>query len=213
MSRYSKDANGNWHLIAGTGNSAEDITYDNTTSGLTSDNVQDAIDEILELPPRYSNPNLLDNPWFTVNQRGENSYSAYAYTVDRWRNASSAGVTTISPTSDGITIVNNHETSRGYFYQYFEDMLPAGETYTLSVKSTQTKRWVLQVRYDDGGTKSYAGINIDSTSPEIMQYTFTATKPIDAILIETQAQSTTNNRAVKFEKGPYSTLSLDTAPN
>ena len=164
-------------------------------------------------PQIASNPNYIDNAWFTVNQRGQNSYSTYAYTVDRWKNASSSGVTTISPTSNGITIVNSHETSRGYFYQYFENMLPAGETYTLSAKSTQTKRWILQVRYNDGGTKTYAGVNVDPTSPEIMQYTFTATKPIDAILIETQAQSTTNIRAVKLEKGPYSTLSLDTIPN
>ena len=164
-------------------------------------------------PQIASNPNIIDNAWFTINQRGQSSYSAYAYTLDRWRNASSAGVITVSPTSDGITIVNNHETSRGYFYQYFENMLPAGETYTLSVKSTQTKRWILQVRYNDGGTKSYAGVNVDPTSPEIMQYTFTATKPIDAILIETQAQSTTNIRAVKLEKGRYSTLALDSEPN
>lgn len=37
----------------------------------------------------YSNPNLLDNPWFTVNQRGKSEYTpddGYdKYTVDRWK--------------------------------------------------------------------------------------------------------------------------------
>lgn len=34
----------------------------------------------------FSNPNLLDNPWFTVNQRGKSEYSnnANQYCVDRW---------------------------------------------------------------------------------------------------------------------------------
>lgn len=31
------------------------------------------------------NPNLLDNPDFRINQRGQESYSAVGYTVDRWR--------------------------------------------------------------------------------------------------------------------------------
>lgn len=37
----------------------------------------------------YSNPNLLDNPWFTVNQRGKSEYTSddgyNKYTIDRWK--------------------------------------------------------------------------------------------------------------------------------
>lgn len=37
----------------------------------------------------YSNPNLIDNPWFTVNQRGKSEYTPddgfNKYTVDRWK--------------------------------------------------------------------------------------------------------------------------------
>lgn len=32
-----------------------------------------------------TNPNLLDNSWFTVNQRGQASYTGSVYTVDRWK--------------------------------------------------------------------------------------------------------------------------------
>lgn len=46
MSRYAKDDNGNWHIIAGTGHEADNVVYDNTNSGLTADDVQEAIDEI-----------------------------------------------------------------------------------------------------------------------------------------------------------------------
>lgn len=49
MSRYAKDTNGNWHIIAGTGHEADNVVYDNTTSGLTATNVQDAIDEIIPI--------------------------------------------------------------------------------------------------------------------------------------------------------------------
>ena len=120
----------------GGASSADQVSYDNSDSGLEAENVQEAVDELAtkagtassqiqtltqkayqtddatetalasdDLVPFYdtsatakkkmsvanligqtvSNPNLLDNPWFTVNQRGANSYSGNGiYTVDRW---------------------------------------------------------------------------------------------------------------------------------
>lgn len=52
----------------------------------------------------YSNPNLLDNPWFTVNQRGWTSGTpsgANVYTVDRWK---INDTTTLVKDDNGITI-------------------------------------------------------------------------------------------------------------
>lgn len=51
----------------------------------------------------YSNPNLLDNPFFTVNQRGQSEYPTSipkTYTVDRWNHARSV----ISVGENGVGI-------------------------------------------------------------------------------------------------------------
>ena len=61
-----------------------------------------------------SNPNLLDNPDFKINQRGQTVYNGSGYTVDRWR-ASSALTVTVS---DSITVSAGSAT--GYFEQYFD---------------------------------------------------------------------------------------------
>ena len=53
-----------------------------------------------------SNPNLLDNPFFTVNERGQSSYSVAGYTVNRFRTwTNDVTVTPLSP--NGITIANS----------------------------------------------------------------------------------------------------------
>lgn len=50
------------------------------------------------------NKNLLDNPWFTVNQRGQTTYSGEVYTVDRWvATWTGEGTTEVLP-SGGIRI-------------------------------------------------------------------------------------------------------------
>ena len=49
---------------------------------------------------RVSNPNLLDNPWFTVNQRGAAAYTVGAYGVDRWKLISGSATVT----ANGITL-------------------------------------------------------------------------------------------------------------
>lgn len=41
-----------------------------------------------------SNENLLDNPWFTVNQRGATTYTVGAYGVDRWKLISGSATVT-----------------------------------------------------------------------------------------------------------------------
>ena len=58
----------------------------------------------------YSNPNLLINPDFRINQRGESVYTAAGYTVDRWQVARDASSTTgdftITCSENGLTINN-----------------------------------------------------------------------------------------------------------
>ena len=82
-----------------------------------------------------SNPNLLDNPDFKINQRGKSEYTAEdtnIYTVDRWK----VGFNNTCIVEEGGIIVRNNADSRLQLYQYvdrsFKDL--AGKRLTMSVK-------------------------------------------------------------------------------
>lgn len=85
-----------------------------------------------EWTARISNPNLLDNPWFTVNQRGNNTYTANEYTVDRWKKSTNGTLTVIDK---GIHLsANNGDLYLNQFYE--SDLISqlTGKTVTYSIK-------------------------------------------------------------------------------
>ena len=79
------------------------------------------------LGTKFSNPNLLINPDFKINQRGATNYTSNGYTVDRWKINSG----TVKTSSSGITVTLN---SKGQFIQQFENTLSG--TYTATIKVT-----------------------------------------------------------------------------
>ncbi len=79
------------------------------------------------LGTKFSNPNLLINPDFKVNQRGATSYTSNGYTVDRWKVNSG----TVNTSPSGVTVTLN---SKGQFIQLFENALSG--TYTATIKVT-----------------------------------------------------------------------------
>lgn len=76
------------------------------------------------------NPNLLINPNFAINQRGQTSYSGAVYGVDRWEGIGS-GITA-TPVANGIQL-STSGTSNIYIKQIVETNL-AGKTVTASCK-------------------------------------------------------------------------------
>lgn len=52
---------------------------------------------------KFSNPNLLINSDFKINQRGATSYESHGYSVDRWK---IWNCTVIPNTNGGITMIN-----------------------------------------------------------------------------------------------------------
>lgn len=92
-----------------------------------------------------SNPNLLLNGDFRINQRGKTSYTsdAIAYTVDRWKtNVSNKDITTtITPKASGINIsYTGGSSGHSVFMQELEPAdisLLKGKTLTLSYKVCQ----------------------------------------------------------------------------
>ena len=75
----------------------------------------------------YSNPNLLINPDFKINQRGQDVYSGMTYTADCWKCISSTGQVTVG--SGGITVTSAGKECK--IQNYVEGDL-TGKTITLS---------------------------------------------------------------------------------
>lgn len=94
-----------------------------------------------------SNPNLLDNPDFKINQRGQSEYSQSAkgqkMTIDRWaiykHSSTETGDITITPNSSGGVVLNNQTDGKACMYQRienFSDLFGKQVTYSASINGT-----------------------------------------------------------------------------
>lgn len=159
-----------------------------------------------------SNPNLLDNPWFTVNQRGETS----SYFADRWRRFASELTFT---NNDGVTISGTLSSIENLGKQDIEwDRLKdnIGKSITLSVLIDGTVyKAVGEIATPTSSWKGHASLEIPSLNIWFQLLTY-GTSPSVAELyiknINTDAINVTI-RAIKLELGSVSTLAMDTAPN
>ena len=188
---------------------------------LISDCSAITFDEVIKAigyTPGMTNPNLLDNPWFQINQRGESSYVGAVYGVDRWISRSST--ITVAVNSDSSITVKNTGDSTAYFAQYLEDgALPAGK-YTLSVnvlKATGTPNsngnyGSAYLAYgSEPSFSSYVGIT--SSGAKIYSITLNPPDKVVRIQFAITAGCSITLKAVKLEIGFVSTLANDAAPN
>lgn len=115
-----------------------------------------------------SNPNLLLNPDFKVNQRGKTEYSGYTSTVDRWEKTS-AGIVTIE--DDGVTLNNTDSTATMYWGQVLDLNLANvpitlstsdsnGNLYTISGNGPAVSKNPLKLLISDIGS-FYVDLNVD----------------------------------------------------
>ena len=81
---------------------------------------------------KFSNPNLLINPDFKINQRGESAYSSTktVYTVDRWAISNAK----VSVNSDSSVTASSLD-SIGYFKQHVESISYGKHTYSIYVQA------------------------------------------------------------------------------
>ena len=152
-----------------------------------------------------SNPNLLDNPWFTVNQRGRSSYNSAGYSVDRWL---SNGTQQVTVSSAGVTLGE-----QGYrFVQRMENpSIFAGKTLTISAKTNAAN---VRFAYWDSTSDYNNGSAI--TVPVVDGYaslTINITNGIYAIGLSTASGTGGLYRAMKLELGSVSTLANDAPPD
>lgn len=155
-----------------------------------------------------SHENLLDNPWFTVNQRGASSYNS-GYSIDRWRVVGNAATLTVN--SDSIVFT----TSAAYnnLMQPIEKgVLKDGQTYTLSLLLGDGTIFSKSFVFKD--SSSYKKIYNTTLGGFYGTYR-TATSYIEFIIIDSasSSESSVTIKAAKLELGTVSTLAMDTVPN
>lgn len=140
-----------------------------------------------------SNRNLLDNPWFTVNQRGLTTMSSASYAMDRWKcdNAITNGMVC----SNGVVTL----ASNTVFAQRIEPTLMEflkGKTVTASILKS------------DGTVVSATNVVNSSGSTG-----FSNVGGIDLSPIRFRVVGGVAIKAVKLELGSVSTLANDAPPN
>ena len=151
------------------------------------------------------NENLLDNPFFTVNERGQSSYSVAGYTVDRYRTWSNdVTVTPLSP--NGVTIANGG--SANYVLTQYITAEKAnflrGKKVTLSLMLTDGTIIKATDTIADSGTVTLVA---EETDIKIRLHIGSSQHWVDIYV-----DGTKNVDRIKLELGSTCTIALDT-PN
>lgn len=143
----------------------------------------------------FSNPNLLINPDFKINQRGASSYTS-GYTVDRWKISSA----TLNATNKTLS---NPNSADGTFLQSLENKPTGIFTVTLNVASVTGE---VKLLWQDGNTLK-TGVAI---SKGVNTYTFTASS-LTWVGIQIASGASIQFSYMKLEQGAVATPFV--APN
>lgn len=192
-----------------------------TTPAIDPSKIDGLDDDLTALAPKtaLSNPNILDNPWFTVNQRGQSTYNLTEnkMTVDRWLASVSSGTMIVGVSSNGLTITEASDVSDGGFVERINEPELLGKIVTISIDdgtniyhatgtipNVQPENWteVCSV-ITSGGINAALSISPVGITAFQLQYVIRVPKDNTAYTI----------RAVKLELGSVSTLAMDAAPN
>ena len=118
------------------------------------------------LGAKFSNPNLLINPDFKINQRGATSYEQQGYSVDRWK----IWNVTVTPSANGgITVKNDKYSDAGTFVQPLENATEGDST--LSCYVTSVSGTVTMVADDNSQVVLKQGLNVVHTSKSTKNFT------------------------------------------
>ena len=177
---------------------------DNLTSTATDKPLSANMGRVLnEKVESLTNPNLLDNPWFTVNQRGITSATIVnnTYYLDRWLATYATNAGTIEAVSGGVKL-----TPAVGDYVYIKQR---SDIFT----SLYGKVITASILLSDGTIKSGTITRTSGTTQGFIDESNIRVRIVSNNDFEVRVDTTTTIRAVKLELGTVSTLHLDVAPN
>ena len=182
-----------------------------TTTGKAAD-AKAAGDRIGKVEGIVSKPNLLDNPWLTVNQRDKTRYADSGYSLDRWY-LQNNNETFVDVSGSGVTLHFGAGMWSGEFYQKLPSELRNelnGKIVTASVLLGNvngiTDLWF------SGGDIRITPANSNSCVSVTYQYNAQHEERHGFFHSDT-SESTIEIKAVKLEYGSVSTLANDHAPD
>lgn len=194
---------------------------DGSDATVTADNIKTA----LGYAPGMTNPNLIDNPWFRVNQRGETVYKTTGYTVDRWKlNTKTNANASVTVESDGVQLYATGGTWIDFRQPIeFPERLN-GKTVTLSVdanaeyiKSIELKNLTTNKTLLSINVGSTNGRKIISKSGNIPSDGISADDFVGVMIFMTGSSAdevcSAMVYAIKLEQGSVSTLAYDIPPD
>ena len=152
---------------------------------------------------QVSGDNLLINPWFQINQRGQSSYSVANYTIDRWR-TNDANIS-VNINSGYITVSNNGAVER-HFLQQLEFMVPGDYTVSLLLANGDILSESLNVNDSVAGGSGGSSTKSLTAGLKVQIGDFSS-KPAFKLLIAPGYSF--NIVAIKLELGSVSTLAND----
>ena len=161
-----------------------------------------------------TNPNLLDNPWFTINQRGITTKNTSGYGLDRW---TQRDTTKIEINSNGLALYSLREgsTTDSWLMEKLDEDISSflvGKMVTASMLTQNggIESWTFTVppvgTNIGGAWKTVEGV----TTRISLEW---SNNNLEFILWNRTYNTALNLRAAKLELGTISTLAMDTAPN
>ena len=152
------------------------------------------------LGTKFSNPNLLINPDFKINQRGQATYetsgAGQIYSADRWR----LGRGKVTVNSDGtvtVTATGGTTNEEGYYQQYLENAISGAYTVSMEVISISG---TVRIAIDGTWQNIKSGLNV-----------FYGTTGTGTVGLQLAIGSSITLKWVKLEQGSVATPFV--APN
>ncbi len=205
-------AKGAVQLGTGTNNNAGTMQFLDYTVVEEDGNIPN--ERLGNLIPQISNPNILINSNFKINQRGANVYNSsnYGYSVDRWAltSGSSAWVNSrlVQNDNGSITVYNNYSAAIDVNQPIERDVIINGETYTLSATVDGVRKSVTFVADLD---MSAASITFTNATVLFAKF-FNSNTDYRAILRTNPGEIVTYNN-VKLEQGNIATAYVPPDPS
>ena len=162
-------------------------------------------DEAKDLSTNFSNPNILINGDFRVNQRGQASYTGLGiYTLDRWRLSTSTSGITVSPIANGgITL--NATTTANAISQVIEDYATLkGKTLTVSMKVSSVTSGKVRVNLFDGIT-TYNSTYLEASGIVSVSGQISNSATLVRVIVQNDGSTVANIEWVKLEVGEIAT--------
>lgn len=192
------------------GTVTEAVRWD-TPQALTNAQQAQARENIGAMAATTSGVNLLDNPFYTVNQRSASNItgsSSGTPSVDRWLLFGSGSTTDLTVTSNGVSV---HSATNGFAQRMPSELADYldGKTVTLSVMDTSGEVASGSLVYDKTTLKNTGSLTIGSYTCAL----YAGKSGSNQIFSITTGANTIPLRAVKLELGTVSTLANDAPPD